>query len=85
MKRSRVSDVHQQSIFDTTGLLPTRSWKVAVLHGVLLLVVVFITEISDARAHSAMDIQMERLQIDHIEPRINVAGTCRVAENFGLK
>lgn len=56
------NEKHQQSIFDTTGLLPAKSWKVAILHIAILIAVVFVTEVSKARADVVFDFQMKLAQ-----------------------
>lgn len=65
-------DIHQQSILDSTGLLPRKSWKVGLLHFMLLLVIVFITELSAARADMVFDFQMKLAQKGNSEAQFKV-------------
>ena len=46
---------YRKNIFDSTGLLPGRRWKTAVVHTLLLGLVVFLTEISGAHADGLFD------------------------------
>ena len=66
------NEIHQQSIFDSTGLLPTKSWKVALVHIAILIAVVFITEISKARADMVFDFQMTLAQKGNAEAQLMV-------------
>lgn len=65
-------DIHQQSILDSTGLLPRKSWKIGLLHFILLLVIVFITELSSARADMVFDFQMKLAQKGNAEAQFKV-------------
>ena len=53
------SNKHQQHVLDSTGLLPQKNWKTALLQIALLVVVVFLTEISGAQADMVFDFQMK--------------------------
>ncbi len=64
--------IHQQRLFDSTGLLPKRNWKSALWHLALLVVVVFITEISAARADMVFDFQMKLAQKGNAEAQFKV-------------
>ncbi len=64
--------IHQQRLFDSTGLLPKRNWKSALWHIALLVVVVFITEITAARADMVFDFQMKLAQKGNAEAQFKV-------------
>jgi|GEM_PF-928272 len=64
--------IHQQNIFDSTGLLPKRNWKTALWHVALLVVVVFLTEISGAQADMVFDFQMKLAQKGNAEAQFKV-------------
>ena len=64
--------IHQQNIFDSTGLLPKRDWKTALWHVALLVVVVFLTEISGAQADMVFDFQMKVAQKGNAEAQFKV-------------
>ena len=64
--------IHQQRIFDSTGLLPKRNWKSALWHIVLLVVVVFITEISAVQADMVFDFQMKLAKKGNAEAQFKV-------------
>jgi TPR repeat protein len=64
--------IHQQNIFDSTGLLPKRHWKTAIWHVALLVVVVFLTEISGAQADMVFDFQMKLAQKGNAEAQFKV-------------
>jgi len=64
--------IHQQRLFDSTGLLPKRNWKSALWHLALLAVVVFITEISAANADMVFDFQMKLAQKGNAEAQFKV-------------
>ena len=64
--------IHQQRLFDSTGLLPKRNWKSALWHLALLVVVVFITEISAANADMVFDFQMKLAQKGNAEAQFKV-------------
>ena len=66
------NEIHQQSIFDTTGLLPAKSWKVVLVHIAILVAVVFITEISKARADVVFDFQKTLAQNGNAEAQLMV-------------
>ena len=66
------NEAHQQSIFDTTGLLPAKRWKVALVQIAILVAVVFITEISKARADVVFDFQMTLAQKGNAEAQLLV-------------
>ena len=66
------NEVHQQSIFDSTGLLPVKSWKTALVHIAILIAVVFLTEISNARADMVFDFQMKLAQKGNAEAQLVV-------------
>jgi TPR repeat protein len=66
------NEVHQQSIFDSTGLLPAKSWKTAIVHIAILIVVVFLTEISNTRADMVFDFQMKLAQKGNAEAQLMV-------------
>jgi len=70
MRRDR--KVHQQRILDSTGLLPKKNWKTALLHIVLLVLVVFVTEISNVRADMVFDFQMKLAQKGNAEAQFKV-------------
>jgi flagellar biosynthesis GTPase FlhF len=70
MRRER--KVHQQRIFDSTGLLPNKNWKTALLHIVLLVIVVFVTEISGVRADMVFDFQMKLAKKGNAEAQFKV-------------
>lgn len=61
------NEIHQQSVFETTGLLPAKSLKVALVHIAILVAVVFITEISKARADVVSDFQKTLAQKGNVE------------------
>jgi len=65
-------NIHRQSILDSTGLLPRKNWKAGLLHIILLLVVVFITEISGVRADMLFDFQMKLAQKGNAEAQFQV-------------
>jgi len=64
--------IHQQRLFDSTGLLPKRNWKSVLWHLALLVVVVFITEISAANADMVFDFQMKLAQKGNAEAQFKV-------------
>jgi flagellar biosynthesis GTPase FlhF len=64
--------IHQQNIFDSTGLLPKRNWRTALWHVTLLVVVVFLTEISGAQADMVFDFQMKLAQKGNAEAQFKV-------------
>lgn len=64
--------IHRQNIFDSTGLLPKRDWKTALWHIALLVVVVFLTEISGAQADMVFDFQMKLAQKGNAEAQFKV-------------
>jgi TPR repeat protein len=64
--------IHQQNIFDSAGLLPKRNWKTALWHVALLVVVVFLTEISGAQADMVFDFQMKLAQKGNAEAQFKV-------------
>jgi len=64
--------IHQQRLFDSKGLLPKRNWKSALWHIALLVVVVYITEISDAQADMVFDFQMKLAQKGNAEAQFKV-------------
>ena len=69
---SKDKKVHQQRILDSTGLLPKKNWKTALLHFVLLVIVVFVTEISGVRADMVFDFQMKLAQKGNAEAQFKV-------------
>lgn len=69
---NRKRKIHQQSILDSTGLLPRKNWKAGLLHIVLLLLVVFVTEISGVRADMVFDFQMKLAQKGNAEAQFKV-------------
>lgn len=64
--------IHRQNIFDSTGLLPKRNWKTALWHIALLVVVVFLTEISGAQADMVFDFQMKLAEKGNAEAQFKV-------------
>ena len=64
--------IHQQRPFDSTGLLPKKNWKSALWHIAMLVVVVFITEISGANADMVFDFQMKLAQKGNAEAQFKV-------------
>ena len=64
--------IHQQRILDSRGLLPKRNWKSALWHIALLVVVVFITEISGAQADMVFDFQMKLAKKGNAEAQFKV-------------
>jgi len=66
------SNIHQQPVLDSTGLLPRKNWKTALLHSVLLAVVVFLTEISGAQADMVFDFQMKLAKKGNAEAQFKV-------------
>lgn len=64
--------IHQQRLFDSKGLLPKRNWKSALWHIALLVVVVFITEISAVQADMVFDFQMKLAQKGNAEAQFKV-------------
>ncbi len=66
------SKIHQQRLFDSTGLLPKRNWKSALWHIVLLVTVVFLTEISGANADMVFDFQMKLAEKGNAEAQFKV-------------
>jgi flagellar biosynthesis GTPase FlhF len=66
------SKKHQQHVFDSTGLLPQKNWKMALLHIALLVVVVFLTEISGAQADMVFDFQMKLAKKGNAEAQFKV-------------
>jgi len=64
--------IHQQRLFDSKGLLPKRNWKSALWHIALLVVAVFITEISAAKADMVFDFQMKLAQKGNAEAQFKV-------------
>jgi flagellar biosynthesis GTPase FlhF len=80
MKRQAV---HQQNPFDLTGLLPAKSWKVAVLHMLIMVAVVFFTEISSASADGLFDFQMKLAQKGNAEAQFKVGEMYETG--FGVK
>ena len=65
-------NIHQQNIFDSTGLLPKRNWKTAAWHIALLVLVVFLTEISTAQADMVFDFQMKLAKKGNAEAQYKV-------------
>jgi hypothetical protein len=74
---------HHQAIFDSTGLLPGKSWKAAVVHMLLLLLVVFLTEISSARADGLFDFQMKLAEKGNAEAQFKIGEMYETG--FGVK
>ena len=66
------SKKHQQHILDSNGLLPRKNWKTALLHIALLVVVVFLTEISGAQADMVFDFQMKLAKKGNAEAQFKV-------------
>ncbi|MGB5275794.1 MAG: tetratricopeptide repeat protein [Gammaproteobacteria bacterium] len=66
------NEIHQQSILDSNGLLPKKTWKAALLHVAILIAVVFLTEISAARADMVFDFQMKLAQKGNAEAQFKV-------------
>lgn len=66
------SNKHQQHILDSSGLLPQKNWKMALLHFTLLAVVVFLTEISGAQADMVFDFQMKLAKKGNAEAQFKV-------------
>lgn len=64
--------IHQQNPLDGRGLFPKRNWKSALWHVVLLVIVVFLTEISGARADMVFDFQMKLAQKGNAEAQFKV-------------
>ena len=64
--------IHQQRLFDSAGLLPKRNWKSALWHIALLVVAVFITEITAAQADMVFDFQMKLAQKGNAEAQFKV-------------
>jgi hypothetical protein len=63
---------HRQNLFDSRGLLPSRNWKSAVSHMLLLVLVVFLTEISTARADGLFDFQMKLAEKGNAEAQFKI-------------
>jgi TPR repeat protein len=66
------SNKYQQHILDSSGLLPQKNWKMALLHFMLLAVVVFLTEISGAQADMVFDFQMKLAKKGNAEAQFKV-------------
>lgn len=66
------SNKYQQHILDSSGLLPQKNWKMALLHFTLLAVVVFLTEISGAQADMVFDFQMKLAKKGNAEAQFKV-------------
>ncbi len=64
--------IHRQALFDGTGLFPKRSWKTAAWHIALLVVVVFLTEMSGAKADMVFDFQMKLAEKGNAEAQFKV-------------
>lgn len=64
--------IHQQPVFDSADLLPKRNWKAALLHIALLVVVVFLTEISGAKADMVFDFQLKLAKKGNAEAQFKV-------------
>jgi TPR repeat protein len=64
--------IHQQPVFDSAGLVPKRNWKTALLHIALLIVVVFLTEISGAKADMVFDFQLKLAKKGNAEAQFKV-------------
>lgn len=71
-KMNNQRKIHQQPVFDSKGLLPRRNWKTALLHIALLAVVVFLTEISAAKADMVFDFQMKLAKKGNAEAQFKV-------------
>lgn len=69
---SQTTTHHQQNIFDSRGLLPTRHWKTAVVHMLLMVFVVFVTEISSAQADGLFDFQMKLAEKGNAEAQFKI-------------
>ena len=69
---NRERKVHQQRIFDSKGLLPNKNWKTALLHIALLVIAVFVTEISAVHADMVFDFQMKLAQKGNAEAQFKV-------------
>ncbi|MBT8128430.1 MAG: SEL1-like repeat protein [Gammaproteobacteria bacterium] len=65
-------NIHQQAIFDSTGLLPRKNWKTALWHTLLLVTVVFLTEIGSVRADMVFDFQMKLAKKGNAEAQFKV-------------
>jgi flagellar biosynthesis GTPase FlhF len=66
------SKKHHQHILDSNGLLPRKNWKTALLHIALLVVVVFLTEMSGAQADMVFDFQMKLAKKGNAEAQFKV-------------
>jgi flagellar biosynthesis GTPase FlhF len=71
-KMNNQRKIHQQPVFDSTGLLPKKNWKTVLLHIALLVVVVFLTEISAAKADMVFDFQMKLAKKGNAEAQFKV-------------
>jgi len=74
---------HRQNIFDSTGLLPKRSLRTAVIHMLLLVVVVFLTEISAVHADGLFDFQMKLAVKGNAEAQFKIGEMYETG--FGVK
>lgn len=67
-----MQNIHYQDILDSTGLLPGKHLKAALLHALLLLTAVFFTEIGTARADGLFDFQMKLATKGNAEAQFKV-------------
>lgn len=78
-----MQNIHHQNIFDSTGLLPGKSWKAALVHILLLTLVVFVTEISPARADGLFDFQMKLAEKGNAEAQFKVGQMYETGRGVG--
>lgn len=62
----------RRNLFDNNGLQPARSWKSAVGHMLLLICVVFFTEIATVRADGLFDFQMKLAEKGNAEAQFKI-------------
>lgn len=63
---------HRQNLFDSRDLIPSRHWKMALIHMLLLFLAVFITEISSAHADGLFDFQMKLAEKGNAEAQFKI-------------
>ena len=74
---------HRQGLFDSSGLLPGKNWRTAAIHMLLLVVVVFLTEISSANADGLFDFQMKLAEKGNAEAQFKIGEMYETG--FGVK
>lgn len=63
---------NRQNVLDSRDLLPTRYWKTATIHMLLLLFVVFLTEMGAANADGLFDFQMKLAEKGNAEAQFKI-------------